>query len=219
MKLCLISDTHSLHDQLVLPDGCDVLVHAGDLCNGDPDNKHRIKELKNATDWLNEQTKRFAHVVAIAGNHDWACQAFMQENCEDILRNDFFKDVHYLRDSGAVIDGVKFYGSPFTPWFGGWAFNAYRGGQIRERWDLIPQNTDVLITHGPPMGVLDRVWNEHVGCADLNLRVMTIRPKVHVFGHVHCGYGHKSVNGTEFFNASVVNEAYEVVNKPWIVEI
>jgi Icc-related predicted phosphoesterase len=213
LKLCLISDTHGLHDQLVLPEA-DVLVHAGDLLN-----RGKLSELNSASLWLQEQKKKFKEIVLIGGNHDFILEAFMKENHEDILRKDFFPGIHYLRDSGVTIDGVNFYGSPWQPWFYDWAFNVQRGPDIKKYWDLIPQDTQVLVTHGPPMGILDRVGNEHVGCADLAVRVAATCPEVHVFGHIHCGYGYKNFNGTEFFNASVVNEAYEVVNKPWVVEI
>jgi Icc-related predicted phosphoesterase len=213
MRLCLISDTHGLHDQLDLPEA-DVLVHAGDLLN-----QGKLSELNSASLWLQEQKKKFKDIVVIAGNHDFILQAFMTEEKEHILRKDFFPGMHYLRDSGATIDGVNFYGSPWQPWFYDWAFNAQRGPDIKKYWDMIPQDTDILVTHGPPKNILDRVGYQSVGCEELDKAIMRVRPEIHVFGHIHCGYGYKSFNGTEFYNAAVVNEAYEVVNKPWVVEI
>jgi len=216
MRLCLISDTHGLHDQLDLPTDCDVLVHAGDLLN-----QGKLAELKLAAEWINYQATRFRHVVLIAGNHDFIFEAFMKENEEARLRKDFFpsRNVHYLRDSGVTIDGVNFYGSPWQPWFYDWAFNAQRGPDIKKYWDMIPQDTDILVTHGPPKNILDRVGYQSVGCEELDKAIMRVRPEIHVFGHIHCGYGYKSFNGTGFYNVAVVNEAYEVVNKPWVVEI
>jgi Icc-related predicted phosphoesterase len=215
MKLCLISDTHGLHDQLDLPEA-DVLVHSGDLLN-----RGKLSELNSASLWLQEQKKKFREIVVVAGNHDFILQAFMTEEKEHILRKDFFPGMHYLRDSGVTIDGVNFYGSPWQPFFFNWAFNVQRGPDIKKYWDLIPVNTDVLVTHGPPKNILDMTIRGHsrIGCEELEQAVYRVKPKIHTFGHNHGGYGYKNFNGTEFFNASVVNEAYEVVNKPWIVEI
>jgi Icc-related predicted phosphoesterase len=214
LKLVLISDTHGKHDQVVLPEG-DVLIHAGDFCMGD--RRGKIKELSSFATWFAKQPHR--HKIVIAGNHDWATEAFMKEEAEWILRKDFFSTAHYLRDSEVTINGVKFYGSPWQPTFYDWAFNADRGPDIKTRWDKIPQDTKVLITHGPPMGILDRVWNDIVGCADLTNAVARIKPKVHVFGHIHCGYGFKLFNGTQFYNAALCDEAYNLRNKPWEVNL
>ncbi len=99
-----------------------------------------------------------------------------------------FRDprVVHLEDEGIVIDGVHFWGSPWQPAFGGWAFNLPRGEALREKWALIPRGTDVLVTHGPPFGRGDRasmVGRE--GCMDLLARVREIAPRVHFFGHIH----------------------------------
>ena len=214
MKLILISDTHGKHNEVNLPEG-DVLVHAGDFCAGG--RRSKIIELREFAEWFAKQPHQ--HKIVIAGNHDWAAEAFMKEEAEWIMRKDFFSTVHYLRDSSVTINGFKFYGSPWQPTFFDWAFNANRGPDIKEYWDKIPDDTDVLITHGPPMGILDRVWRDSVGCADLTAAVTRIKPKVHVFGHIHCGYGYKLFNGTQFYNAALCNESYQIVNKPWEVEI
>jgi Icc-related predicted phosphoesterase len=214
LKLVLISDTHGLHDKLVLPPG-DILVHAGDLTN-----MGKIHEIKAAAMWLRGQLQDFKYVVCVGGNHDFGLEAFYKEGREDILRKDFFGDVHYLRDNAVILDGVKFWGSPWQPEFFDWAFNLRRGEQLKARWDRIPHQTDVLITHGPSMGVLDQVGHEHVGCADLRQAVERIKPRVHVFGHIHCGYGQVCyLDGRTAVNAAVCDEAYNVVNAPVEVEI
>jgi Icc-related predicted phosphoesterase len=131
------------------------------------------------------------------------------------------KGITYLNDSGCEIDGVKFWGSPITPWFHNWAFNRMRGAEIKEHWNLIPDNTNVLITHGPPYGFGDRPFGKHdrVGCEDLMSVVNRVKPKLHVFGHIHGSAGEQFFNGTHFVNASVVNEIYSVVNSPVVVDL
>lgn len=218
-RIVLISDTHSRHSSLVVPDG-DILVHAGDLTNCGS-----LVELREACEWLN--TLPHKHKIAIAGNHDFAAEGFYKEKQEGILRTDFFKDVIYLRDSGWEIDGLKFWGSPWTPEFFDWAFNLPRGEALKEKWDLIPANTNVLITHGPPAGILDTVrpfaqyWRTRAGCDDLAERVWEINPEVHVFGHIHSGYGSVEYpdDKTNYYNASNLDEAYRVRNAPIVLDL
>lgn len=209
MKIVLISDTHTFHEQVKLPEG-DVLVHAGDMAL-----EGSVREVQACLDWLNAQPHK--HVVAIAGNHDWA----FQKQPEQLKLG----RIDYLENSSVNIEGKCFYGSPVQPEFCDWAFNVARGAAIKRFWDMIPDAglVDVLITHGPPMGFLDyqnpKWGNRHLGCEDLARQVEISRPSVHVFGHIHGGYGDRLYKDTHFFNASVVNEAYKVRNAPWVVEI
>lgn len=209
MKMTFISDTHGKHEYLtskaynnILGSG-DVLVHAGDCTN-----VGKVGEIKDFLDWFSNTD--YTHKIFIAGNHD-----FGFELVHDIAPEYKQKGVHYLFDSEVVIDGVKFYGSPWQPEFYDWAFNLPRGEKLAEKWSLIPGNTDVLITHGPAYGMLDWVpSNQRVGCQDLFHRVMEVQPKIHVCGHIHCAYGQKYFNGVEFLNAAVLNERYQHENKP-----
>jgi Icc-related predicted phosphoesterase len=211
-RFVMISDTHSLHEQLNLPEG-DILLHAGDLTgNGS------LKQTREAAAWVGSLVGRFKHVIAIAGNHDFALEAFMNEGREDVAQ-DLFGEAHYLRDSSVNVEGFNIFGSAWSPWFMDWAFNLPRGGPIMDKWEMIPKNTDVLITHGPPQRILDKCSNGNVGCYDLSLRVREVKPLVHVFGHIHSGYGHVKQNDTDFYNASAVDEAYRVVNQPWVVDL
>lgn len=209
MRLVLISDTHTLHSKVILPEG-DVLIHAGDMgLSGS------VKEVQQCLAWLDNQPHK--HVVAIAGNHDLAFQRNAQ--ALDLGR------VHYLENSSVNLVGVNFYGSPVQPEFCDWAFNVARGPAIKRYWDMIPDAglVDVLITHGPPMGILDMPnpkWgNAHLGCEDLMKQVEISLPKIHVFGHIHGSYGQKEYRGIKFFNVSQVNEAYKVTNTPFIVDL
>lgn len=209
MKLVLISDTHNLHDQVELPKG-DVLIHAGDMGL-----EGGVGEVQKCLDWLNKQPHE--HIIAIAGNHDWAFQRNKEEL--DLGR------IKYLENSSVNIEGKNFYGSPVQPEFCDWAFNVARGPAIKKYWDMIPDagQVDVLVTHGPPKGILDwqhlKWGNQHLGCEDLMNQVLISKPFIHVFGHIHGGYGIKEFNETQFFNASQVNEVYKITNKPWVVEI
>lgn len=211
MKLTLIADTHEFHNKVVIPP-TDVLVHAGDLTF-----RGEYTPLYVAIAWLKAQPAK--HRILIGGNHDWLFEK-NPESARSLLAD---SGIHYLEDSSVVIAGVKFWGSPYTPRFMDWAFNCDRA-DISKHWDKIPDDTDVLITHGPPSGILDqaqpKVASEHLGCYDLRQALERVRPKIHVFGHIHGGYGYRYHEklGTHFFNASVVNEAYRVVNKPFEVD-
>jgi len=155
------------------------------------------------------------HKVVIAGNHDWLFQT------KPKVARKLIGDVDYLQDSAVVIDGVKFYGAPWQPEFCNWAFNVPRGPAIRAKWDLIPSDVDVLITHGPPFGHLDTVRPRplSLGCEMLRKVVDEKRPRFHIFGHIHDGYGMKTVDNTTFINAAVCNERYQPVNAPIVFDI
>lgn len=206
MRIVCVSDTHGLARGVAVPDG-DVLVHAGDLSgNGAPE------EIAAEADWLRSLPHR--KKVVIAGNHDFA---FQVEAAETRV---LLADLEYLEDSEAVVGGLRFWGSPWQPWFFDWAFNLARGPEIRARWDLIPAGIDVLVTHGPPAGVLDRTAaGADVGCADLLDAVRRVRPRLHVFGHIHEGYGRFERDGTTFVNASTCDRAYRPVNRPVVVDL
>ena len=209
MKMTFISDTHGKHEHLtskaynnILGSG-DVLVHAGDCTN-----VGKVGEIKDFLSWFSNT--EYTHKIFIAGNHD-----FGFELVHEIAPEYKEKGVHYLFDSSVEIDGVKFYGSPWQPEFYDWAFNLPRGEKLAEKWALIPDDTDILITHGPAYLMLDLVpSNIHVGCQDLFHRIMQVKPTIHVCGHVHCAYGQKYFNDVEFLNASVLNERYQYENKP-----
>jgi Icc-related predicted phosphoesterase len=124
-----------------------------------------------------------------------------------------------LFDNDVTIDGIKFYGSPWQPEFHNWAFNLSRGEELAEKWEQIPNDVDVLITHGPAYGILDYApIGGHVGCEELYRKIVEVKPKIHVCGHIHDGYGQKTMGGIEFLNASVLNDRYEHAHKPIFVE-
>ena len=178
MRIVAISDTHALHFGVEnLPDG-DVLVHAGDFMKSGFD----LQDIRSFNRWLGEQS--FKHRVVCAGNHD----RYFQNSPHDA--RSFLTNAIYLENTGVTIDNVTFWGSPYTPEFLDWAF-MYPRGSGAKYWDQIPYGLDVLITHGPPFGILDQVarGSEHLGCAELLESVEQKKPRVHLFGHIHGGAG------------------------------
>jgi predicted phosphohydrolase len=206
MRIVCLSDTHDLHRELTVPDG-DVLLHAGDATmKGTPE---RIEAFDR---WLG--TLPHAHKVVIAGNHDWAFER------TPALARGLIRNARYLQDEEAIVAGLRVWGSPWQPWFFDWAFNLPRGPALAAKWALIPAGIDVLLTHGPPLGVLDRTSRgDDVGCADLLAAVQRVRPRLHVFGHIHEGYGTLERDGTRFVNASSCTERYLPVQPPIVVDL
>lgn len=203
MKFVAISDTHGQHDKLDLPDG-DVVLHAGDISK-----RGTEQQVREFLSWFS--ALKYQYKIFIAGNHDF----FLEKLQEETLREIIPSNVIYLQDSGVEINGIKIWGSPVQPWFHDWAFNRQRGPDIRKHWDLIPDDTDILLTHGPIKGVLDRtVYGQEVGCADLLDAVRRIEPPFHICGHIHEAYGEHVSGETKFINASVLNEDYILVNSP-----
>lgn len=206
MRIVAISDTHGMHNDLVIPLG-DVLVHAGDMTL-----RGKMEEVKEFHAWLERLPHK--HKIVIAGNHDWPFEKDPEESRKAL------STCHYLEDSSVTIEGIKFYGSPWQPWFMNWAFNLPRGEALKAKWKSIPVDTDVLITHGPPHGILDKVLDgSHVGCEELTIRLKTLNVKAHIFGHIHEDYGSREINGCSYVNASICNSRYLPFNKPIVIDV
>lgn len=219
MKVVCIADTHNMHNHLDLPDG-DVLIHCGDItmCG-------TLSELLDFVDWLD--TQDYNHKIVIAGNHDKCLGE------SEFLGMKMFTNAIYLQNSSVTIEGIKFWGSPATPAFhgmrAGLTFYTNSDREAKGIWRGIPHNTDFLITHGPPLGILDTVKGtfeegflpRYCGDGMLASKVIKIKPKYHAFGHIHerGGKTFKADYGTTFINCSVVNEAYNLVNKPMVIDI
>jgi len=183
-----------------------VLIHAGDVSH-----RGKKEEVIDFVQWFSKQ--KFQYKIFVAGNHDF----FFEKTSEEEIREVIPENIIYLNDSEIIIDGIKIWGSPITPWFFNWAFNRKRGEEIRKHWDLIPVDADILITHGPAYGFLDVISNEqHVGCQDLLRKVLVVKPKIHVCGHIHESYGSIHRSGIQFINASQVDEVYQLANKPLV---
>jgi Icc-related predicted phosphoesterase len=214
-KIVCLSDTHNYSAEINVPDG-DILIHAGDATV-----RGTVPEIEEFLAWFSALPHKSK--IFVAGNHDW-----LYETNNRFARNltaDF--KVKYLQDSFMEIDGLKIYGSPWQPRFFDWAFNLNRGAEMAEKWKWIPDDVNILITHGPPNGILDEVpkkyWTENAGCEELRKRVDEIsvfgKLKLHVFGHIHCGYGQREDFGVKFVNASICDESYEPTQLPIVVEL
>ena len=212
-KITFISDTHTKHEKLneFLPGG-DILICAGDISG-----RGYITEIENFLNWF-DNIGNYDFKVFIAGNHDFGFENDY-EKLIGLLTG--YKNIDYLQDERMDLwDGedqqLVLYGTPWQPEFFNWAFNLPRGEKLKEKWDMIPVDTDILITHGPPFGKLDyvRYGNVNVGCEELMKRVEEIEPKIHIFGHIHEGYGYVFDGNTHYINASVLNDRYEYRNKP-----
>lgn len=205
MKLVAISDTHNKHCELKVPSG-DILIHAGDFSR-----KGSLEDLADFNQWLGELPHKYK--ILIAGNHDFCFQNHAKE-ARSLLTNAI-----YLEDSCEIIEGIKIYGSPWQPWFFNWAFNLKRGQEIAAKWALIPEDTKVVITHGPPYGILDKTkTGVIVGCEELLKKIEFIQPKYHIFGHIHEGYGVQIQGKTTFINASSCDASYRLINPPIVVD-
>lgn len=228
MKICFISDTHLKHDSMKcrIPE-CDLLIHSGDSLNSG-----RLHEFPNFMYWFAnlDQAKR---KIFIAGNHDFALEWQKSKyhnkipRVEDVaqakMQIEQYPQVNYLLDETIEIDGVKIYGSPWQPEFCSWAFNMGRcSDELKNKWEEIPIDADIVVTHGPPKGIRDlTIYDKfNAGCELLMERLKIVQPVIHSFGHIHEGYGiyEDAVLGTTFINASICTLNYQPINQPILVE-
>jgi Icc-related predicted phosphoesterase len=225
MKITFISDTHSKHNLLNkdLPGG-DILIHAGDFMNGGYDFQEAIDFLE----WF-DKIDNYTDKIFIAGNHDrvfeniphWVENILPNYSTIDYLQDESWVDYYDGHNGDFPEDNIRIYGSPWQPEFYNWAFNLPRNGEeMKEKWDAIPDNTDILVTHGPLYGYLDIPGGQNirVGCEMLRARVDQFKPKIHVFGHIHGSAGYYFNGHTHFINASVLNEQYVYTNLPLNIE-
>jgi Icc-related predicted phosphoesterase len=216
-----------------LPDA-DLLIHAGDLTGQGL--KHEVQDVLK---WFKTIKDRYTNIVFIAGNHDRTFDGpkFGDYNIYDDIQEgpkekpEWLREaldllpsnVHYLENNSVTIEGLKIWGSPATPWFHGdrWGFNKLRGEEIDAVWNKIPMDTDIIVTHGPVAYKLDYVAHDghYAGCEHLRQRVQSIKPILHISGHIHECYGYDYDEHTHYFNASICNHQYEPLNRPWEIEI
>lgn len=246
MRIVHISDTHGAKNQrrLRVP-GCDVLIHSGDIGG-----RTTVLELQEFLEWFNKQDAKVK--IWTAGNHDLCMDKNWASNKTDSINEairkriyadaramlKLYPDVRYLENEEFEHEGVTFWGSPISPSFHrqNWAFNADRGEEIRQYWNLIPEYVDVLITHGPAHGILDKIPESfkttpdedvHRGCEELKKAIeeRLLQLKLHCFGHIHDGPNGvitQEINGRQikFSNGAVLNNSYQVVvPKPLIINL
>ena len=203
IKHVLIADTHGRNDLLDgLPDG-DVLIHCGDSTKYG--SRVGLFAFCKAFGVLPHKDK-----ILIAGNHD-GCFIKHPEEAPAIVRD---AGIHYLQDEGITLNGLNYWGIPWVPQFGEWAF---MGDEVflRNKWASIPLGVNVLISHGPPKWILD----DGVGSISQYTFVNSLAPELNVFGHIHEGYGLKHIKRTAFINCSLLNLRYESVNAPVVFDL
>ncbi|XP_040568574.1 metallophosphoesterase domain-containing protein 1 isoform X1 [Lepeophtheirus salmonis] len=237
-RIVCMSDTHSLTSHITreIPEG-DIFIHAGDFTRSGA-----FKEVKEFNSWLSQLKHK--HKIIIAGNHELSLDEsyhpnnesrqigidighFLKKNDEtkeSFTKEDIRKELTncvYLQDSYVTVYGLKIYGTPWQPEFGGWAFNLKRGSKCLDKWDLIPDDTDILITHSPPVGYGDHCsTGVRAGCVELlNTVQRRVKPKYHIYGHIHEGYGVRSDGKIVFINASTCNVNYVPNNKPIVIDV
>jgi Icc-related predicted phosphoesterase len=214
-SVCCISDPHGLHRRIDMPVWVDMAICAGDISM-----TGEFSVIEDFLEWFDSLPYKYK--IFIAGNHDLTFQS-RRDQIAELIKS--YPNIIYLEDSGVEIEGFKIWGSPYTPWFGNWAFME-PDHMLRPRWDMIPNDVDILITHGPAKYMLDRVLRgQHVGSEELRSRIIRLNNlKLHVFGHIHEEYGYLGTLeevSKEFVavNASVVDLSYRVVNKPIVVHL
>lgn len=209
LELCCFSDTHGYHDEIAIPDG-DVLICCGDIAPND-----LFYHYESFYNWFSQFPHK--HKIFVPGNHDLAFE-------NDFLRvSKLFNNIAVLINQCITINGINIYGTPYQPYFNNWAFNVLDESKRKKIFDAIPRDLDVLITHCPPYGILDKnIRGEHCGDSILQNILRIKRPKYHIFGHIHQSYGQAknilSVSGDicdiVSINCSILNDDYAVKNKP-----
>lgn len=202
MKICAISDTHNQHEKLTIPE-CDVLIHAGDATL-----QGTVEELVKFIGWFSKQPAK--HKLFVPGNHDFGVErnyVLYDTICDEHDVTLLVNESVYIMDDDK--NGFRFYGSPYTKLFGGWAFMK-EDVELGQVWNNIPKDVDVLITHGPPFGILDRnFYKEHCGSQTLYQRIKELeRLRLHVFGHIHESAGSLQLDKTQYINACNLDGRY-----------
>ena len=205
MKIVALSDTHGKHRQIEIPDG-DILIYAGDF-----EIRNNL-DLFEMSEWLNELPHK--RVVAIFGNHDFT------EHSEIKYMKQMFERVNLLFNESIEIDGLKIWGSPYSPFFNNWAW-MQPDNMLKEIWDTIPLETEIIVTHTMPYGILDGVLPrmESVGSLTLRDAIKRVHPYIQIGGHLHESFGRYTDGKTDYYNVAVMDEQYKVVNPCTVIEV
>jgi Icc-related predicted phosphoesterase len=198
-RIVAFSDTHAAEQDIDVPNG-DILIFAGDFSG-----MGTLMDITSFNAWLG--TLPHAHKIVIAGNHDMPLERDMS------LGKTLFTNATYLLDEEVTINGLRIYGSPWTPMFNNWAFMCNEE-KLDHYFSQIPEGLDILVTHGGPYGILDTIQNEHLGSMAMQKHVQRAKPKFHLFGHLHDGYGIMRWGETKFMNVSIMDDLYRPVHSP-----
>ena len=212
MKIVLISDVHCRFHNIKIPK-CDLLISCGDYSF-----RGTIDEVTDFHFWLNKQNAKYK--ISLQGNHELGVEKnfnLSKQTAELVCPGVIFIDEGLIK-----IEGYKIWCSAITPFFHNWAYNRHRGEDIKKHWDAIPDDTDILLSHGPAYGILDEVKGVTgpLGCEDLKNRIKELKNlKLHAYGHVHSGYGKVIIDDITYVNASICNEQFQPVNKPIVIKL
>lgn len=222
MRICFISDTHSKHRAIDVPDA-DILVHCGDYTFAGT-----IPEVNDFLLWFSKLPHN--HKIFVNGNHEVGFYRNIP-----LYRQLIPKSIIYLENEEVNVEGLKFYGSPYTKEFGSWAYMYYTDEEAKTLWDAIPDDTDILVTHQPPYKIHDGApymqgreglfvpcldeEGDPAGCKVLRERVRIVKPKVHSFGHIHEGSNYSVIEDTVFINAAVCDGKYKPTNPITVVTL
>ncbi len=201
MKITCISD---LHSKIPILKKGDLLIIAGDI--GILNEQH----LTDFIDWVCHLN--YKYIVWCSGNHDIFSEELYKKGIKPMMP----KNVYYLLNSSVTIEGIKIWGSPFSPYYNDWSFMHFLP-QLKKIWAKIPEDTDIVITHAPPFAINDVVNGISQGCPGLRDRIKDIKPKYHIFGHIHEGYGIYQDEYTTYINCSLMDEAYYMANDPVVI--
>jgi len=235
IRIIAISDSHNRHKSIKdfrdindlgeekKPLSGDIIIHAGDATG-----RGEQWEIEAFLEWYSKLD--FKYKIFVPGNHDFGFEKnpeLYKTMCSDL-------GIVLLIHESIEIEGIKIFGSPWTPFFHDWAFNGARTlaesylhykPLMKDLWKDIPLDTDILITHGPPYEILDEVLfpsgassGRFVGCVDLKERIQLVKPSLHFFGHIHCQYGQKHIDGVSYYNVSICDEMYQASNPITIIE-
>lgn len=197
MLILHLSDTHGEHHELRNLPAADMIIHSGDISFAGSEN-----EVNDFIEWFGKLPYKYK--IFIAGNHD---NFLFGAKIDGLPENCF-----YLCNSSVTIQGIKFYGTPMF-------MEDVMSGDYDKNIQKIPSDTNVLITHQPPYRILDSSANINYGNRDLLQIVLSIKPKYHLFGHIHVGYGIEKLEHTTFINSAIVNENYKLQNKVVLLKI
>jgi Icc-related predicted phosphoesterase len=203
MRILFLSDTHGKHHELQNLPQADMIIHAGDITwHG------TVEEVTDFVEWFG--LLDYKYKIFIGGNHDFCLEEKEAETDQRFLPENCF----YLCNSGITIKNIKIWGIPFF-------LSDDINGLIPQQIAKIPLNTDILITHNPPLGILDKsTFGANMGDGDLQQRVKIIKPQYHLFGHIHECYGvQRTNNNTTFTNGSVLDGNYNLVNEPIVFDL
>lgn len=217
LKIVAISDIHCRQEEVIIPE-CDILISCGDYSF-----RGTSHEVKMFHQWFNKQPARYK--ISVQGNHEKGVEKYFDLSKK--VAEEACPDVYFIDEGLIEIEGTKIWCSAITPFFCDWAWNRQRGEEIKKHWDRIPLDIDVLVTHGPPKGILDICYDwdmvtvrDRVGCEDLWNKILELKQlKHHFFGHIHGSYGHKEFNSIHFWNVAICDERYQSRNLPIIVEL